>query len=393
MTTIADPSLRQRLPLYPAQFLSAVPMASLGPLLDSMMRDVGVPLSHGGVISAGLFLGTAVGLVLFNTVTARWSLKWTLCVSTFLLGASLALGGGLAQSLWTLFVACCVAGLTTGLVFNTCFAWLSAHMRRNLAGSALAMIVFFGFAMTFVPLAVGQALNAGVTWRQVLITEGAFVVAWAVVFALLPLLDTPERRNVRLSHLRAVGKHDPWLLLGILGAGFTYTGSEVVMNFWLPKYHIDVFASAESWASLSVTLFWVGIVVGRIGFIPLTRRFPASRLLMFCMSLMAVFAIAMAIAPSQAAALGFAVGAGLGASASFGLIGSCSKHFPGWQSGVVMSLFIFSGALGGTVLPYALGPIASATDFRTAMGLVALPALACVLFAELIHRRAERPSP
>lgn len=56
---VPDPPLRERFPLYPAQFFSAVAMISLGPLLDSMMRDLAIPLDQGGLVSVGWQSGVA----------------------------------------------------------------------------------------------------------------------------------------------------------------------------------------------------------------------------------------------------------------------------------------------------------------------------------------------
>ena len=70
-TPATDPCLRLRLPLYPSQFLIAMAIVSIGPLLHPMMRDLGVPLSRGGLVSAGLFLGNASAIVVLNTVLAR----------------------------------------------------------------------------------------------------------------------------------------------------------------------------------------------------------------------------------------------------------------------------------------------------------------------------------
>ncbi len=388
-TTVTDPGLRHRLALYPGQFLCAMAMASLGPMLDHMMRDLAVPLSRGGLINGGLFAGTAAGVVLFNTAMARVPAKWALCGGTSLLGAGLAAGGAAARSLWLLVLAFFVVGLGGALVINACWTWLSAHISRNMAASALALIVFFGLGMIVTPVMIGQALEMGASWRQVMMAEGGFAILCAAVFAFLPLLDIPERRNVLLRELRTVAAHHPWLLFAMLGAGFFYTGSESVINVWLPKFQIDVFGATDTWASLSVTLFWIGLVAGRLGFMPLTRRFSPAQLLLFCLGVMATFIIALALAPSQSVALVFAVGAGLGASASYGLISAYCKHFPSWQAGAALSLFILAGAMGGVVLPYALGPLASATSFRLALALVAVPVLACGVFALLLRRHGD----
>ncbi len=70
-----NPTLRHRLPLYPSQFLVAMAIVSIGPLLHPMMRDLGVPLSRGGLVSAGLFIGNASAIVILNTALARFPAK------------------------------------------------------------------------------------------------------------------------------------------------------------------------------------------------------------------------------------------------------------------------------------------------------------------------------
>jgi MFS transporter, FHS family, glucose/mannose:H+ symporter len=389
-TASANPSLRHRLPLYPNYLLNAMPLASLGPLLDHMMRDLGVPLERGGLVSGGLFAGASLGLIVLNLALARVSAKSALCVGNALMGLGFMFGGLAAHSLWALFLAYLVVGLGGAISTTASWMWLSAHIKENMAASALAMILYFGLGMIVVPVVVGQAIDLGATWRWVLAIEGGISLLSAVIFAFMPLLDIPDRQSVRFSHLKTAATHEPWLLLGIVGASFMYTGAESVINVWLPKFQIDVFSSNDTWASLSVTLFWAGLVVGRLAFIPFTKRYPATRLLLVCMAVMAAFSVALALAPSQAVALVMAVGAGLGASASYGLISSYGQHYPEWQSSVVVSLFILSGSVGSVALPYVLGPLARAAGFRVALALVAVPAIACALFGQLIHKRAER---
>jgi hypothetical protein len=65
----SNPSLRRRFPLYPAQFLAALPVVSIGPSPHPMLSDLGVP---GGLVSAALFVGNASAIVTLNTVLARF---------------------------------------------------------------------------------------------------------------------------------------------------------------------------------------------------------------------------------------------------------------------------------------------------------------------------------
>ncbi len=380
--------LRYRFPLYPTQFLVAMAIVSIGPLLDSMMGDLGVPLSRGGLISAGLYIGNVTAIVILNTTMARVPAKRVLLAGTTLQGAGLIVAGSVSWSLWSLVLAYVLIGFSGALMNTTCWMWLSAHIKKNTATSALQMILFFALAMMLLPVILGFALDRGAAWRWVLVTEGCLSLFMTVVFLFLPLTDIPGRQNVRMSHLKQVIAYDAKLLLGIMGAGFMYVGAEMTMNVWLPKFQIDVFSATDTLAGLSVTLFWVGLVAGRLIMMPLTRRYPPSRLLLICAFTMAVFTVAIGLAPSQVAALALSVGAGLGASASYGIIGSYSGRFPGWQSSVASSLFIFAGGLGSITLPYVMGPLADSAGFRIALALIAVPAFAYAMFALLIRARS-----
>ncbi len=381
----ANPGLGHRFPLYPCQFLCAMAIVSLGPLLNPMMTDLGVSLSRGGLISAGLFLGNITGIVVLNTRMARVPVKWALAGGTALQGAGLVTAGLAARNLWSLLVIYLFIGFAGALMNATCWIWISAHMKRNRAAAALQMILFFALAMLSVPLILGLAMDRGVTWRWLLVAEGGLALLVALMLVFVPLLEVTGRMNVRRPDLKKVVKYDPRLLLGVMCAGFTYVGAEMTFNIWLPKFQIDVFAATDTWASLSVTLFWVGLIAGRLIVMPLTRRFSPSRLLLVCACTMAVFVVAVAFAPSQAACLALCVGAGLGASASYGLIGSYAGRYPEWQSAVASSLFILSGGVGSIAFPYIMGPLASAAGFRVALAMVAVPAVIYALLSLLIH--------
>jgi MFS family permease len=383
-----NPSLRFRLPLYPSQFLIATAMVSIGPLLDPMMKEFGVVLSRGGLISAGLYVGNVSAIVILNALLAKWPARWTLFGGTVLQGAALICAGTLSWNLWSLIAAYLFVGFGGALMNTTCWIWITAHMVSNRAAAALRMILYFALGMMTVPLIIGLVLDGGVSWRWVLVVEGVLALLSAAAVTLLPLLDVCGRQNVRLAHVREVIAFDPRLLLGMVVAGFAYVGAEMTMNIWLPKFEIDIFGSADSWASFAVTLFWVGLTAGRLVVTTLTRRFSPSRLLLVCSCVFAILAVAVAVAPTQATSLVLAVGAGLGASASYGLVGSYAGRFPGWQSAVASSLFILAGGVGSITVPYLVGPLASVAGFRVALGIVAAPAVVCGCASLLIHARS-----
>jgi len=385
-----SPGLWQRLPIYPSQVVIAMALVSIGPLLDPMMEDLAIPLASGGLLSAALYLGNVSGVLVLNMLLARLPSKRTLTIGIGLQGTGLVLAGAISQNLWSLCLTYVLVGFGGALLNTTCWMWLSTHIRQNAASAALLMIMFFGLGMVATPLVLGLALDHGASWRVILVCEGCLSLFLFLNYLWLPLLDIPGRENVRPGHIRQVIATDGRLLFGMMAAGLLYTGTEMTINVWLPKFQIDVFAATDTWAGLSVTFFWVGLVAGRVLMRPFTRRHRPSRLALFCACTLAVFAVALAFAPTQAAALVLSVGAGLGASASYALIGAYASSFPAWQAGVASSLFILSGGVGSIALPYIMGPLATAAGFRAALAMTAVPALAYGLFTFLLRPRARQ---
>jgi fucose permease len=178
----------------------------------------------------------------------------------------------------------------------------------------------------------------------------------------------------------------------VLAAAFTYIGSEFILNVWLSKFEIDTLGANRTWAGLVVTMFWIGLVIGRLALVPFTRRVLASRLLVGCMAVMAVFSLGLALAPNREVSLAVSFLAGLGASAAFPLICSYSGKFPRWHSGVVFSGIIFVSGFGRLVFPYVIGPLAAATTFRVALGLAAFLAAVTIVLGLVLHRVGDADS-
>ena len=274
---------------------------------------------------------------------------------------------------------------------TTCWIWISAHMVQDRAAAALRMILFFGVAMVAVPLILGLALDAGASWRWILIAEaGLELVSGLAVVCSYP---SWTYAGARTSASRSSGRCsalDPKLLLGMMIAGFIYMGAEMTMNIWLPKFQIDVFGGGDAWPVFAVTLFWVGLMAGRLLVTALTRRFSPARLLLVCACTIAVFAVAVAFAPSQAIS-----GAGGGRRA--GSVGLVRTHrqlrgaLPGMAVGGGVVVVHPLRRSGQHRLPLHHGAARHAAGFRVGLAVLAVPALVYGAASLLIHA-SSRPA-
>ena len=372
--------------LYATTFVVGVTMITLGPLLDPILKDLHIPLAQGGLISVGFAVGMLLGVVSLNFLLARVSVKWGLVGAASLQTIGLIVSGALARGLWSLMLAYVIVG--AGCVFLNSLPgmWITSHNKTGADRAMVTMLVFFALGMMVTPLIIGAALGWGATWRTVLLAEAVVSAALAILVAMSPVSNIEGRENLGLRRLREVVGFNPRLFATVLVASIFYIGAEFTFNVWLAKYEIDVFGVDKTVAGLAVTLFWVGLLVGRLVVIPLTRRLPAARILMVGAAVWAVFALGVALAVSPAMSMVMSFFAGLGASAGFPLILSFSARFPRWHAGVVFSSVIMAGALGRIIFPYLVGPFAESWGFRTAMGLAFVLAAALSLLTLYLHR-------
>jgi fucose permease len=371
-------------------FIVGIVMISLGPLLDAILKDLHVSRADGGLFAVAIALGNILGVFSLNVVLARIPIKWSLVGAVWIQTAGLFASALLAHGLWSLFGTLFVVGF--GVVFLNAIPGMliGHHVRQGTARVMVVVLLFFAIGMMVTPPLIGVALDLGASWHSVLIVEGIVSAGLAIALTALPVLDIPGRENLRFRHVREVAAFNPRLLTVVLAAAFTYIGSEFILNVWLSKFEIDTLGASRTWAGLVVTMFWIGLVGARLGLVPFTRRVLASRLLVGCMAVMAVFSLGLAIAPSKEISLAVSFLAGVGASAAFPLICSYSGKFPHWHSGVVFSGIIFVSGFGRLIFPYVIGPLAAATTFRVALGLAAVLAAVTVVLGLVLHKVGDR---
>jgi len=383
--------------LFVTQFLSGVVVTTLGPVLDSVLHDLGIPLARGGLPALSYFCGIVIGLASLNVFLARVPVKQCLLGAVLLEATGLAAAGVLAKDLWSFAGAYFVVGLPAWVISGLSGMWISAHLRDRAAWALNLIMLSSVSGMTLTPLSIGLLLGQGVDWRTIYLGEAGFALLVAVVVSLFPLPDITGRENIRARHARAVIAHNPRLLAAIGATSFVYLGTEMSLITWLPKFETDVFAAGATWAGLTVTFYFIGQITARLIAIPLTRRLRASTLLITAAFLAAGFIAGIAVSPTQTVSLVLVLGSGLGVSASFSLVGSYSSKFPLWHAGVVYSFFQLSGGAGSMVFPYLIGPVAASHGFRvalvvTAVGFLVMAGLAyCLRLTSGENTRARGP--
>jgi fucose permease len=363
-------------PRFRGLFLSVF---ALFTLFGTSMTVIGATLPkilanfHWDYLTAGIVLGAGAVAYFVSTFVAgylvkHWGSKPTILLALTLIVAGLAFfattPNPLANTLLSALIGLGQGGVEVGLN--------STILRMDERNTGRPMNILHGaFAVGAIvgPLAVSLLMQSGLDWAVVYRGMAVIFVLLAVLmaFAGLPSVqqnaaehdETRERLSANPAY---------WLSFFAL---FLYLGVELGVSNWVAEYFVVVFAYAPDASAMLVSLFWMGVLVGRFG-VPLLykRSRPEAALVGLSALATASIALLMLLGYLPAYAITADVGrgllflAGLGCSIYYPtvmtLVGEC---FPLAQSQVV-GFAATGGGIGSFVFPFLMSSIAQNWGIR-----------------------------
>ena len=311
---------------------------------------------------------------------------------------------------WTIFV---LAALPTGLGIGALDGGgngLFLDLFEAERGRALNLLhLCYSLGALSAPLVIGRLIDAQVTWQTIVLVT---VIVAAVVAVLFFIVRMPSGRHGH-GHA-AVSEADPRAAGAQLAAGTPRaagapraTGAgRISVVLVLLAIAIGCGVAAESgisnWlvrfldpaplsvATTGLTLFWVGLALGRLVSARLADRWDHRR---FALAAAAWCAIALWIAilsPWQPVSIAFFAAAGFGIGPVYPMIMVVAgERFPGRSAAVSGSLS--SAALMGTIVyPPVMGLLSVTVGLAIAMFGNGVLALACAGALMLVGRRSLR---
>jgi len=286
-------------------------------------------------------------------------------------------GLSLAPALPGLLCGAFVAGLGYGAVDVASNAMVVDLNRDRLAAALNYLHVMFGVGALLGPIIAGFALSNHLGYSIMFGAGAAFSMLIAILFATTPAIET------RLIAPRGDG-FIPMLtrpLIWVVGAVlFLYVGAETGIGAWLFLYLRTAGALGESLASWGVSLYWAGLILGRLIGGRLARHLPPREFTMLAASLSAAALIVLIAAPAMhglAAPMIVLIGFGYGPIFP-NMIAVGAARFPS-EVGRMTSIVVAGGALGGIFVPWIMGHAIVVASPRAAMefalGITALMAL------------------
>ena len=352
--------------------------------LPTLGNDLHLDRVQEGMFLASPAAGVMIGVLLAGPLADRLG-----PAPLLLLGSILQCAGlwwiSLAHGLSHLVIGGVLMGMGGGMpdALATPIACLARPDRRS--GVANLLHAFFGVGVICVVPFILLITHLGGSWRLVFRILGMAALPYGLLAAFLDMPRVVHQGDTRLPTRRLLARPAMWGLLTIIFLG---GATELGPSGWLPTF-VQSAGGGPNSAALSLLLFGVMLVIGRLGASKLAHRTGALRLI----ALAAVACVALSLAASLAGVIGSPVAIitalsllGLGVSVVWPTtLGSAGDRFP--QAGASMyGALSAAGNAGCVVGPYVIGVVADRWGLSVGMAVLAIGPASAAVLAMLLRR-------
>jgi len=389
-----------------------VSLFALFTLYGTSMTIIGATLPkilanfHWNYLTAGIVIGAGAVAYFVSTYLAgwlvkRWGPKPTIELALSLIVAGLAFFATTPDpainTLLSVLIGLGQGGVEVG-VNSTILRMDAGNSGRpmNLLHGAFAVGAIVG------PLAISLLMQSGLDWAAVYRGMAVIFVLLAALmaFAVLPPVQ-PQAAERDETRERSSANPAYWLSFFAL---FLYVGVELGISNWVAEYFVVVFAYAPEASAMLVSLFWLGLLVGRFG-VPVLYKGSRPDAALVGLSALAAVSIALltllGYGPRSAIATDVGRGllflAGLGSSIYYpGVMTLVGKCFPRAQSQAI-GFAATGGGIGSFVFPFLMSSIAQNWGIRAGFATYGVFAAAMtvvgVWLAMIVNKGGEARSP
>ena len=312
-----------------------------------------------GMVLVGLFGGSVLRRL------SQWKAVGLGCLGMGLGGLALTYGSSALVTVGGLFVM----GLVGTLIVSIYPAVLSQEMGQH---SSVGIAEANGFASvlaSLAPLAVGFAAAKLNSWRPAVLIADLILLAlgfW-LFFSTKPTHPSVEAHSGHSIQTRLPKKFWGYWLAQILSVSI-----EFCIIYWSAEYLLKTFALDQALATQLVSLFLLGMVIGRFAGGGLIQRFHPQKILA---STILVGVIGFGLYWLQTNTVIALIGLfllGLGVSMLYPSILSLELEVAGEQKKLAGSHSTLASGLAILFLPFTLASLADRTDIHAAFGIIAV---------------------
>ena len=352
--------------IYLAFISLGLPDSMLGAAWPVAYAQLGAPVSYAGFVSIGITIGTVVSSLISVRVIRKFG-TGGVTAACVLLTASALLGISFTHSFVVLLLLAIPLGLGGGAIDAALNNYVALHYK---ASHMSFLHSFWGVGATISPLIMSQFLKQNGNWqggyRFVSIIQMSLA---AIMFITLPLwgkvshagADELHGGPIEIDNRAAIKKRGA--IFAVLSF-FFYCAGEASVGLWAATYFVSVRGVDPSVAASWGSLFFFGIMGGRMISGLLAMRVKERTLINIGLMIAVVGALLLALPLPPLFSLAGLLLFGLGCAPVFpNLIHITPQRFGANYSQAIIGLQMASAYVGATLMPPVVGWVGQSIGF------------------------------
>lgn len=371
-----------------------VGMTIFGATLPNMLAGFSWSYTAAGAVIAAGSLGDFVSSLTCGILLDRIGPKKVMVGGIFLQALALAFFAT-TSSVPINFLLSLLIGFGQGGIDVTVNYSVARMQKRGESHLMGAMHSAFAIGAVVGPAAIGLVIRAGLAWSLIY-----RILAGISTLAGLAMLVLPFGRIRGAEEMTGATKcperpeRSPMLYIAA-AILLLYVGLEFGASRWVGEYFVTVLGCEASVGAFVVSLFWTGILFGRLG-IPLLFRKAEQGKLLISLSLAATAALAFSLLVRSPLAAGLGIFAvGLGCSAIYPLVMSIVGEYFGKGQGKAIGFAATGGSVGALLFPLAMSALSQAAGLGKGFGIYLFLGLAmsglAMSIPSILRRRNSAP--
>lgn len=335
-----------------------LPDSLLGSAWPTIYKDLDVPFSFAGIISALICMCTIISSLLSDKLTKKFSSGTVTCVS-ILLTATALIGFSISTEFWMLILFAIPYGLGAGGVD----AALNNYVALNYESKHMSWLhAMWGVGATISPYIMGYALTNGAGWNQgyLIVSIIQFTICLFVFFT-LPKWKGNKKEEEKNETKKSLKLIEVMKIPGAISSVimfFAYCALEQSAMLWASSYLVQNNNIKEEVAAILASMFAIGITLGRFinGF--LTLKLSDKKLIKLGLFIIVIGVVLMFIPLNLTTIIGFIL-IGLGCAPIYpSIIRLTPKLFGEENSQAMIGVQMACAYLGVLLMPPLFGVLA-----------------------------------
>ena len=366
-------------PNYLSIFIFPLYFLTLSPILLDISRSTGINTGDLSLIFTFFTIGSVMGQLTSILYNKKFK-SLTIIITGFIILIPITIILSLTRELYAFYILYLFSGYILGVI------WLQANQNiirsriKNKDRLITVGLSFYPIGALMSPYISYSLVTRGIDWR--------FIYYLLVLLILLILslylsitrkieyLILKTEKKISLKKTFSQKSKNILFILTLIMLLF-YTMSETVIATWAPTFFRSERLFNVGEAAFLISLFWAGILLGRIITGILAGRIKASYLILMLSLFSLIAIIILYFSQSKNSNLVMIIFVGLGYSSIFPLLVSSGSTIYRSGSGIFLTILFASANLGIAIAPYL-------TRFFSRFGMLASISLAPALMVVLV---------